>query len=133
MKPGVEILVVDDDQSVREALKHLLEYSGHTVRAVEGGKAALALLALHKFDVVITDFSMPGMRGDQLVAHIRQLLPAQRIVMITAFIEDPTVLGQPSTSVDALLFKPFSFTELNQTIERVLAEEGVFADSVSLR
>jgi CheY-like chemotaxis protein len=129
MKQGIEILVVDDDQAVREALKDLLEYSGHTVRAVESGQEALALLAWYKFDVVITDFRMPKMRGDQLVANIRQHLPNQRIIMVTAYIEDYAVLGKPSTSVDALLFKPFSFNELNQIIERVLTGESVFKDS----
>jgi len=133
MKQGVEILVVDDDQAVREAIKSVLEYSGHVVRTADGGKAALELLAQCPFDIVITDFSMPGMRGDQLVAHIREQFPDQPIIMVTGFIDDYAMFGRLTTSVDALLFKPFSFIELNQTIERILTEESVFADSAALQ
>lgn len=122
MREGLNILVVDDEPGVRQALKCLLEHGGHKVGAVEGGAAALALLPERKFDVVITDFSMPGMRGDQLVNRIRQMVPTQRIIMATAFAEDYPMLGEPGGGVDALLLKPFSFSDLNQTIERVLAK-----------
>jgi len=127
MRKGLDILVVDDEPGVRQALKCLLEHGGHKVGAVEGGVAALALLQQRTFDVVITDFSMPGMRGDQLVKRIRQLVPVQRIIMVTAFAEDYTVLGQPDLGVDALLAKPFSFKDLTLTIERVMAKEDDFA------
>jgi len=131
VKEGIEILVVDDDQPVREALKAMLECSGHTVQAVECGEAALAFLAQRKFDIVLTDLCMPGMRGDQLVSRIRQQLPRQRIIMVTAFIEDNAVLGgKPSDSVNAVLFKPFSFDELNQIINRVLTEQAIFMDNM---
>lgn len=124
MKQEGEILVVDDDLSVRRIITCLLEYGGYKVGAVEGGEAALRLLAQRQFDVVITDFSMPGMRGDQLVARIRQQLPTQRIIMVTAFADDHTILGLPFGSVDALLPKPFSLEELHQTLERVLTGES---------
>jgi CheY-like chemotaxis protein len=122
---GVDILVVDDEPSVRHAIKSLLEFSGHKVGEVEGGEAALALLGRRSFDVVITDFSMPGMRGDQLVARIRKQLPHQRIIMITALVEDYLTYSQYPGSVNALIAKPFSFQELTETLERVLAGESV--------
>ena len=122
---GVDILVVDDDSSVRHAIKSLLEFNGHKVGAVEGGEAALALLGRRCFDVIITDFSMPGMRGDQLVAHIREQRPHQRIIMVTALVEDYLTHSQYPGSVNALLAKPFSFRELTETVERVLLAEDV--------
>jgi len=116
-------LVVDDEPTVRNAIKRLLEHAGHTVDTAEGGEAALELLAKQSFDLVVTDFSMPGMHGDQLVARIRQIIPSQRIIMATAFVEEYKVFGQTSAPVDALLLKPFSLHELHEAIARVMGRE----------
>lgn len=124
VKPGANILVVDDEQLVRDSIKMLLKHAGHEVTAVESGEAALEQLAQKKFDIVITDFSMPAMPGDRLVAHIRQMLPFQRIIMATAFAEEYKVFGQPSGHVDALLLKPFSFQQLEDAIEKVLTSQA---------
>ncbi|HUC84891.1 MAG TPA: response regulator [Candidatus Acidoferrales bacterium] len=123
MRKGLKILVVDDEAIIRDAMKQLLEHCGCEVEACDCGSAALARVAQYRFDVVITDFSMPGMQGDQLVAHIRKVAPSQRIIMATAYVEEYKVFGQPSASVDGLLFKPFTFRELQDAIEAVLARE----------
>ena len=123
MKRTVQILVVDDEPAIRESYKLLLQHVGHAVEMADGGAAALALLAQRKFDVVITDFSMPGMQGDELVARIRQRLPAQRIIMATAFAHEFRVFGQTDGHVDALLLKPFSFKDLCEAIQQVLIQE----------
>lgn len=120
MKQPVQILLVDDDQSFRGTFRMLLEHAGHKVWEAEGGEAALELLAERKFDVVITDFFMPGMQGDQLVSRIRQMLPAQPIIMATAFPEVCQVMGQHTEWMDALLRKPFTLKELQDAIKRVL-------------
>ena len=114
-------MVVDDEPLVRQSIERMLKFAGHNVVAVDNGEAALALLAERKFDVVMTDFSMPGMQGDQLVARIRQMLPHQPIILATAFAEEFKVFGQPGSSVDALLLKPFSLQELKDAISRVLS------------
>ena len=101
----------------------LLARDGHEVCAVDSGEAALEQIAQaagRKFDLVITDFSMPGMHGDELVTRIREVAPDQPIIMCTAFVEDYKVFGEASGQVDALLLKPFSFQELRESIEQVL-------------
>ncbi|MGA2245965.1 MAG: response regulator [Verrucomicrobiota bacterium] len=120
MKQGVHILVVDDEPIIRKSISMLLEHDGHQVWQADDGEAALAEMAKRRFDLVITDFSMPGMHGDELVARIRQLLPDQPIIMITAFVAEFKVFGQAAGRVDALLFKPFSFKELREAIEAAL-------------
>ena len=124
VKQGVKILVVDDEAIVRRSIAMLLKHDGHEVWPVDSGEAALAQLAERRFDLVITDFSMPGMRGDQLVARIRQLLPTQPIIMATAFLEeDYRIFGEASGRVDAWLLKPFSLNELRDAVEQVLPHE----------
>jgi two-component system response regulator ResD len=117
---GFRILVVDDEPSVRRAIRMLLEHSGHQIWEADGGAAALRQLTDHSFDLVITDYLMPGMNGDQLVARIRKLLPAQSIILATAFPEEFQTLGDPAGKVDALLIKPFTLTELHAAIQQVL-------------
>jgi CheY-like chemotaxis protein len=121
MNRGAKILVVDDEPMVREAMQRMLEHCGHEVEQAENGESALAQLARREFDVVITDFSMPGMHGDQLVARIRERLPMQHIIMASGFVDEYRVFGQPSSHVDALLLKPFTFQELQDAVERVMA------------
>ncbi|MDR3377200.1 MAG: response regulator [Verrucomicrobiae bacterium] len=115
--------MVDDEPIIRESLRQLLVHCGCEVETFDSGSAALARLAQRQFDVVITDFSMPGMSGDQLVARIRKLLPHQRIVMATAYVEEYKVFGQPDVAIDALLLKPFTFQALQDAIEMVLLPE----------
>jgi DNA-binding response OmpR family regulator len=123
MNKGLEILVVDDEALVGESIKLLLNHEGHKVCHVQSGEAALAELAQRKFDLVITDFLMPGMQGDELVASIRQLASAQPIIMVTAFLQEFKVFGQLAGQPDAVLLKPFSLTELCDAIDRVLTRE----------
>ena len=123
MKPGLQILVVDDEAMVRRSIKLLLEHDGHKVWPVDDAEGALAQLAERKFDLIITDFSLPGMKGDQLVARIRQLVPTQPIIMATAFVEEYKIFGEVVGPVDALLFKPFSIQELRDAIEQAMPQE----------
>ncbi len=120
MKNRLHILVVDDEPTVRQAIKQLLKHVGYEVEAVENGEAALDLMRQRVFDVVITDFSMPGMYGDQLAARIRQHTPGQPIIMVTAYAQEFKVFGQPYANVDALVLKPFTLQELNEAIKQVV-------------
>lgn len=124
MRLGLNILVVDDEAIVRTSLLRLLTHAGHFVDLAGSGEAALALLDEKPFDLVITDFSMPGMKGDQLVARIRERWPAQPIVMSTAFVDEYKVFGQPAGTVDALVLKPFTLGELLEAIDVALASRA---------
>lgn len=122
MKRGITVLVVDDEPLLREAMQRLLERDGYDVEVFSDARFALARLKERAFDLVITDFSMPGMAGDEFIARIREFLPAQRILMATAFVEEYRVFGQPAGGADAVLLKPFAFKELSDAVEMVLAQ-----------
>jgi two-component system response regulator FlrC len=130
MKQELQILVVDDEEIVRRAVKLILEYGGHKVREANGGEAALRQFAERKFDIVITDFSMPGMHGDQLIARIRQMVPGQPIILVTGFPDEYNAFGQGAGDADVLLLKPFTLGELHDAIRRVLPPPS--ADGINL-
>src|ERR687887_106846 len=93
------ILVVDDEPFVCDAVKMMLNFDGHIVETAGSAKEALAVFDEGKFDLVITDFSMPNMKGDELAAAIKARAPKQPIVMITAYAEMLEASGNPLTGV----------------------------------
>ena len=114
------ILVVDDEPAVGDAIKMMLQFDGHVVQTANGSKAALSLLEQGKFDLIITDYSMPGMKGDELAAVIKQRLPHQPIIMISAYAEMLKSSGDPLTGVDFIISKPFLLEDLREAVARVL-------------
>ena len=120
--PKFQILVVDDEPSVCRSIKMLLQHDGHAVQTVDGGEAALALFEPGKFDVVITDYSMRDMMGDELALLIRQRAPDQAVIMATALMGmgGQNDLGELTINVDAVLNKPFSLIELREAVALVL-------------
>lgn len=118
------ILVVDDEPFVCEAVKMMLVFDGHEVRTANSGKEALALLGEEKFDLIITDFAMPVMKGDELAAAVKAKFPQQPIVMITAYAEMLQSSGNPLPGVDYLISKPFLLENLREAISKVLSPPG---------
>ncbi|MCX6924518.1 MAG: response regulator [Verrucomicrobia bacterium] len=116
--PGKRILLADDQQSLRETINLLLSLGGHTVVEAANGVEALALFKRDHFDLVITDFEMPKMKGNELALKIKEVMPSQPILMITGFAER---LGDLGTSVDAILNKPFQFEELQLAMDQLLS------------
>ena len=116
--PQRRILVVDDEPLVCDAVKMMLNFDGHVVETVGGAKEALAMLASSDFDLVITDFEMPVMKGDELAAAIKARDPKQPIVMITAYAEMLQASGNPLTGVDFVISKPFLLENLREAIAK---------------
>lgn len=99
----------------------LLEVDGHHVCLADSGAAALAIFDGQNFDLVLTDYSMPDMKGDEFATIVKQRRPDQRIIMITAFGSELKASGKMKGVVEALIDKPFSFSDLRETIAQVLA------------
>jgi CheY-like chemotaxis protein len=119
--PKKKILVVDDEPLVCEAVKMLLEFDGYEVVTANNGKEALALFGQGKFDLVITDYTMPGMKGDDLALALKTRLPGQAVVMLTAHAEMLKAEAVPLVGVDQLVNKPFQLTALREAIQKAMA------------
>src|SRR5437762_11297116 len=113
--PALRILVVDDEPFVCESVKMMLAYDGHIVETACSGMDALAKYDPAKFDLVITDYSMEGMKGDQLADAIKRLAPSKPIILLTAFPPE----DQPA-SIDLVLTKPFYFETLRQALAEMV-------------
>ena len=115
---GKRILLVDDQREVREGIKLMLAEDGHSVVEANNGAEALNLFARGKFDLVVTDFRMPFVTGDELACRIKQIAPWQPILMVTAYGEQPC----KSNPVDVVLCKPIDFDRLRDEIARLVPE-----------
>jgi CheY-like chemotaxis protein len=113
------VLLVDDEPGVRFALSEVLHERGYRVVSVGSGPEALA--ALDGVDVVVTDLSMPGMDGLELVAQIAARAPALPVILLTAHGSDNLVRIASSRGACGCLSKPFDIDEIARVVERALA------------
>jgi len=117
---GKQLLLVEDDLQLREMLKTVLSIDSYTVVEADNGAEAFSLFAGSQFDLVMTDFEIPFMKGNELAARIKQLVPCQPILMITGHGKQPG----PDNPVDAVLNKPFNFAQLRTAMAQLLPALG---------
>jgi two-component system cell cycle sensor histidine kinase/response regulator CckA len=115
----LSVLVVDDEEHVRETLAEMVEALGHRVRRADGGRAALAAMAEAHFDLVFTDLSMPEMDGWEVAREVRRRSPSTRVAVVTGYGRD-AARTQPDVPADTVIGKPFDFAQ----VEEVLAQFG---------
>ena len=112
------MLLVEDDAAARLSIGLLLRIDRHQVTEVTSGAEALQLLQQQAFDLVIVDYFMPELRGNQVAVGIRSVAPTMPIIMISAYLEKLKPSERP---VDAVLSKPFGIEELRQAIASLVA------------
>lgn len=116
---GLNALVVDDEEVVRNLLKDLLEKEGHKVAISSDGKTALDIFKREKFNIVITDITMPGMNGIELLKEIKKLDQNIPVVLITGKImEDKKDLINIDSIEEASGFieKPFNISDIKKVL-----------------
>jgi len=114
------ILLVDDERFVRESIARLLSKDEHTVVEANNGAEAFAVFTRGQFDLVMTDFEIPFMKGNELAARIKHLAPCQPILMITGYGKRPG----PDNPVDAVLNKSLDLDQLRTAMAKLLSEVG---------
>jgi DNA-binding NtrC family response regulator len=123
MKTG-RILVVDDDEAIRSAIRRALEYAGHAVGEANNGHDALAKLAAEPYDVVITDLIMPDSDGLELTFKMRRIHPGLHVIAISGGGRMPPeryLELARSAGAAAGLAKPFLMDQLLTVVESMLA------------
>jgi len=119
------ILVVDDEEAITRMVKQMLEILGYEVTARYSSLDALEAFraAPDKFDLVITDMTMPNMTGDKLTTQLKEIRPDIPVILCTGFSESVAVQKAKALGIDALLLKPIVRSELAETIRDVLDDD----------
>ena len=123
-----KILLVDDEDIFRGALKGTLEKAGFEVTESPNIKSAQQLIGIAKFDIVISDINMPGGSGIELVHFVKRTAPDLPIILMTAFAELKEVHDASELGADGFLPKPFRREELFELIKTCLGPKEVEAD-----
>lgn len=117
--PALDVLVVDDEESVLSVVEQLTEALGHRTRVADSGPAALELLKTVSCDVVISDIRMPNMDGFELAQRVRATYPEMQIILMTGYSLDQTSEMVAELQVRAFLQKPFKASELNDALSLI--------------
>ncbi|MEK6406268.1 MAG: GAF domain-containing protein [Acidobacteriota bacterium] len=118
---SANVLVVDDDQRVRDALVGMLNSAGHRTDHAGSGHEALAKLEHAQFDLVFTDLSMPEMDGWAVASEVRRRWPDVKVVLITGHAVSAETVDDNRDLVSEVIFKPILFDDLSSTLSQVLS------------
>jgi len=127
------ILVVDDEDIIRESLAFILRKEDYTVQEAENGLVAYNKLIEESFDLVITDLEMPEMKGIELLEEIKKLNIQTSVVIITAFGSLDTAISALRNGASDYLLKPVEFDELIIKIKRLFDMKNLLIENRLLR
>ena len=126
LQPGANysVLLAEDDESIRRTLQSLLEMKGYTVSIAQDTDEVLGLLRAQDFDLVISDYLMPGGGGREMLRFLNEADKHPAIIMITGLADEQLFSELVDQGVARCLSKPFRLAALLATIEDVLKEHA---------
>lgn len=127
------ILIVDDEEIIRESLSFILAKEGYKVREAENGKIALDLVKAESFDLILTDLEMPEMKGIDLLEHVSRIRPETLVVIVTAYGSIDTAISALRNGAVDYILKPVEFDELLVKVKRLLESRRLNVENKLLR
>jgi DNA-binding NtrC family response regulator len=127
------ILVIDDEEVMRDSCRQVLDRQGHDVKTAGDGAAGLALLAEQNFDLVMLDLKMPGLSGMEVLDRIKQAAPETIVVIITGHATVAAAVEAMKLGAYDLLPKPFTPDEMLAIVNRALERRRLVTENFSLR
>jgi len=128
-----KILIVDDQELMRDSLAATLAREGHEVVAANDGPVAVTRLSNARFDLMITDLKMPKMTGIELLGESRRLRPEMPVVIMTAFATINTAVEAMKQGAYDYIQKPFDGEEIKLLVERTLEHSRLIRENQALR
>ena len=123
-----KILVVDDDQGMRELLEIMLTEDGYRVSTAGDAGKALARCRKETFDLIITDLRMPKMDGIGFLREVKDLSPETMVILITAYASGETAVTAMNEGAYDYIEKNFAIDDLKKIVREALTKKGVKRD-----
>ena len=114
----VNVLVVDDEEVMRNLMTKILQKAGYEVFITGSGIGARAALSERQIDIVLSDVKMPDMSGFDLLKEIKEKYPQIAVIMMTAFADSYTIKDALLLGADEYITKPFKHYEVTVVVER---------------
>ena len=116
MTGKISILIVDDEESVRDSLYNWFIEDGFRVECAENAKKALSILESDQFDIILADIKMPGMDGLEMLRRIKTIIPDSIVIVMTAFATVDTAVKALKDGAYDYVTKPFDPDDLSHLI-----------------
>ena len=133
MSLSTNIMIVDDEETICEALSAWFAKDGYQVETAYSGSSALARIQDKPFDVYLLDIKMPGMNGIELLSRLKEKQPDAMVIMITAHGSIQTAVEAMKLGASDYLCKPFDPDELSLLMERVMTTKALQDENLVLR
>jgi DNA-binding NtrC family response regulator len=130
---SIQVLLVDDDNSFREALASELRHSGFRITDVGDGQAALVAIEGRDFDLAIVDLNLPGMSGATLIGELRERSPTMELIVLTGHATVETAVRTLKEGVYDYLTKPCSLDELEAAARRAFEKRSLVRENQLLQ
>ncbi|MFC1629367.1 response regulator [Gemmatimonadota bacterium] len=115
------ILVIDDEENIRELVRAILENAGYTVLEAADGSIGIEVFRANQVDLIITDLIMPGKEGIETISELKKEQPDVKVIAMSGAVNSSTYLHMAgSLGADETISKPFHMHELLETVERLL-------------
>lgn len=133
MTQRISILIVDDEESVRDSLHNWFIDDGYRVECAENAKKALTLLEEKDFDIVLADIKMPGMDGMEMHARIKTLANEPVVIIMTAFASVDTAVQALKNGAFDYVTKPFDPDDLSHLIRNAATQVALKKENLDLK
>jgi len=127
------ILIVDDEESMREFLSIMLHREGYQVEAVQDGSQAIARLRDQTFDLIITDIQMPRVDGFGVLNHVLEVCPDTAVIMVTAFSTTEQAVEAMKLGAYDYITKPFKNDEIKLIVKNALERKTLRRENQELK
>lgn len=120
IKKNINILIVDDEDALREVLSNELSKSGYQTMAAPDGEEALGMIKKNNFDLILLDIRMPKVEGIEVLKYVHKNYPKTKVIMMTGFGDLKHAMEAKEHGAVDFITKPFDLTEVVNTINNVL-------------
>ncbi|MGD9031902.1 MAG: sigma-54 dependent transcriptional regulator [Desulfobacteraceae bacterium] len=128
MEEKMSIMIVDDEEIVRESFLHWFEKTGHRVDAAASGFDALEKLEKFPFEVLFVDIKMPGMNGIEVLEKVKEEYPDTFVIIITAYGSIETAVEAMKLGATDYLLKPFKPEQLSLVMEKIAHQRKLVSE-----
>ncbi len=127
------ILIVEDEETLRESIKRIFTKEGYTVEAVESAEQGLTLIESNLYDVVISDIILPGMDGIEMLTRVREQFPDQIFIIVTAYASLDTSVKALRAGAYDYIMKPIIHEEIKQVVRNAVRQKTLQSENVLLK